>query len=163
MEPVYIPHIAQAPRGTVKLEFREMLPQMTTLTPVQGTISIRHGGTFLEVNAQAHTIMTLTCDRTLVQFNHRLAIDVSEFIYLRSESGHLPKERELEPEDLNETLPPTGHFNVAGWLYEQMCLALPYPQIAPDAPASVNVQCEGVAVDRRWAALTAFQIAPTDS
>jgi uncharacterized protein len=162
MELIYIPHIAQAPRATVVLEFREFLAQMETLTPVQGTLVVRHGGTFLEVNAQANTIVTLTCDRTLVQFNHRLAIDVNEFIYLRSEPGPMPRERELETDDLNETLPPTGHFDPQGWLYEQLCLAMPYPQIAPDAPESVNVQCDGAGVDRRWAALAGLQIAATD-
>ena len=45
-------------------------------------MSIRHGGTFLEILAQAETIVTLTCDRCLQNYNYRLSIDTSEIIWL---------------------------------------------------------------------------------
>jgi len=158
MDRLYIPQIARAPQGTVVLTFRENLPDLETLTPVEGKMWIRHGGTFLEVRAQAKTVVTLTCDRTLVQFNHRLAVNTTETLWL---VDHLPEkyadEVELTLEELVENLPRDGYFEPGQWLYEQLCLAIPYQKIAPDAPPFVPAIEPDTPMDRRWAALAAFQ------
>jgi len=164
MEKIFIPQIARAIDATESFEFKELIAGLETLTPVQGVITIRHLGSFLEVAAQAHTIMTLTCDRTLVQFNYRLAIDTSEMIWLAEplpESDY-PKEREIETGDLVESLSPNGYFDPEAWLYEQLTLAIPYPKIAPDAPALDFVDqepdSESVTVDKRWQILSSLQL-----
>ena len=164
MEKIFIPQIARAIDATESFEFKELIAGLETLTPVQGVITIRHLGSFLEVAAQAHTIMTLTCDRTLVQFNYRLAIDTSEMIWLAEplpESDY-PKEREIETGDLVESLSPNGYFDPEAWLYEQLTLAIPYPKIAPDAPALDFVDqepdSESVTVDKRWQIFSSLQL-----
>ncbi len=165
MEKLYIPQIAKALAATESFEFKELIAGLETLTPVQGFISVRHMGSFLEVTAKASTIMTLTCDRTLVQFNYRLAIDTSEMIWLAEPlpEGEYPKEREVETGDLVESISPNGYFDVQEWLYEQLTLAIPYPKIAPDAPAlelpsQISEQNKEDAIDKRWSILSSLKL-----
>jgi uncharacterized protein len=119
MEPIYIPHIARAPEQTYKIPVQEpKLLDLETLTPVQGTIQVRHGGNFLEIKAQAEAIMTLTCDRCLQQYNHRLSINASELIWLQEvpdEPDEPMVEREVALDDLVESLSPQGHFRPDEW------------------------------------------------
>lgn len=163
MEKLYIPQIARAVEATETFEFKEFIEGLETLTPVQGVISVRHVGSFVEVSAKASTIMTLTCDRTLVQFNYRLAIDNSEMIMLADPlpESEYPREREIETDDLVESLSPNGYFDPAAWLYEQLLLAIPYPKIAPDAPALEMTDTnalDGSSVDKRWAVLNSLKL-----
>jgi uncharacterized protein len=164
MEPIYIPHIARAPEQTYKIPVEEpKLLDLETLTPVQGTIEVRHGGTFLEVKARAEGIMTLTCDRCLQQYNHRLGINASELIWLQEvaeEEDEPMVEREVALDDLVESLSPQGHFRPDEWLYEQFCLGIPQRQLCdrkcPGIPVDQPVEPEK-AVDRRWASLESFK------
>lgn len=164
MEKLYIPQIARAVEATESFEFKEFIKGLETLTPVQGFISVHHVGSFLEVSAKASTIITLTCDRTLVQFNYRLAIDTSETIWLAEPlpESEYPKEREVESGDLVESLSPNGYFDPEEWLYEQLTLAIPYPKIAPDAPAlelsDAPPSKSETPIDKRWAALSSLQL-----
>ena len=168
MEKIYIPQIAKSVDATEIIEVKEFINDLDTLTPVQGVVKIKHQGSFLEVKAEAFAIMTLTCDRTLNHFNHRLAINTSELIWLE-ESGHnskYAKEQEIDLEDLVETLPPNGYFDVAGWLYEQMVLAIPFQKIAPDAPALNQILDQPISLDqttdKRWAALGNLRIVDSE-
>jgi len=160
MRPIHIPQILNAPDKTVSLEVAEHLPQLETLTPVKGEMMVAHRGTFLEVSARASTIMTLDCDRCLQSYNTRIQVDTSEILWLEepvSDTAELEKEVELE--DLVESLPPQGYFKPNEWLYEQMCLAIPQKQIC-------RAECEGIeiknnppaqTVDHRWAALSSLK------
>lgn len=164
MEKLLIPQIARAVEATESFEFKESIEGLETLTPVQGVISIHHAGSFLQVTVKASTIITLICDRTLVQFNYRLAINTSEMILLAEPlpEGEYPKEREVETGDLVDSLSPNGYFDPTAWLYEQLILAIPYPKIAPDAPAldlsNHPTKNLDVSIDRRWAALSSLQL-----
>lgn len=164
MEKLYIPQIAKAVEATEEFEFKEFIEGLETLTPVQGFISVHHVGAFLEVTAKASTIITLTCDRTLAQFNYRLAIDTSEMIGLAEPlpESEYPKEREIETDDLVESLSPNGYFDPTTWLYEQLILAIPYPKIAPDAPVleltDTNNSTLDNSVDKRWSVLSSLQL-----
>ncbi len=169
MEKLYIPQIAKAADATEVIEVKEFIKDLETLTPVQGVVKIKHQGSFLEVKVEASTIMTLTCDRTLTQFNHRLAIDTLELIWLEEppsiHNGKYAKEQEVDLDDLVETLPPNGYFDVAGWLYEQLSLAIPFQKIAPDAPELSKIldtfpkdESGDRSIDKRWAALSNLQI-----
>jgi uncharacterized protein len=165
MEKLYIPQIAKAVNATEEFEFKEFIEGLETLTPVQGVISVRHVGSFIEVIAKASTIMTLTCDRTLVQFNYRLVIDNSEMIWLAEPlpESEYPREREIESDDLVESLSPSGYFDPAIWLYEQLLLAIPYPKIAPDAPAlevtdTNNLDGSKAPIDKRWEILNSLKL-----
>lgn len=164
MEKLYIPQIAKAVAATETFDFKEFIEGLETLTPVQGVMSVRHVGSFLEVSAKASTIMTLTCDRTLVQFNYRLVIDNSEMIWLAEPlpESEYPREREVEAGDLVESLSPNGYFDPSSWLYEQLTLAIPYPKIAPDAPAlelkDQQQSDSDTPVDKRWSALSSLQL-----
>lgn len=164
MEAIHIPWLLKLPEHTDVIQVNEFLPDLATLTPVRGTLEVTHQGQYLEVDVQAEAIVTLTCDRCLQQYNHRLAVDASEFLWL-DESAQLPDsgplERETALEDLVETLPPQGYFQPDAWLYEQICLALPLRQLC-------DQKCPGIVVenidagttsaqDRRWQALEALK------
>ena len=162
MEAIYIPHLLKAPKRRAEMAIDERIAQLDTLTPVKGTVSVRHGGNFLEVESQAETIITLACDRCLQHYNHRLAIDTSELIWLESELENvadLPNEREVSLEDLSETLPPNGHFDPNRWLFEQLSLALPLRKVCgEDCPGAAQTSSKDEnSIDHRWSSLAALK------
>jgi uncharacterized protein len=162
MEAIYIPHLLKAPKRQSKIIVDDCIAGLNTLTPVKGTITVRHGGNFLEVKAQAETIVTLVCDRCLQHYNHRLRINTSELIWLESELDNivdLPAEREVSLEDLSETLPSNGHFELDNWLFEQLSLALPLRQVCGEnCPGAAKTSSQGQAsLDTRWASLAALK------
>lgn len=166
MEKIYIPQLAKALDATVVIEVKEFIKDLETLTPVQGVVKVTHQGSFLEVKSEAFAIMTLTCDRTLNQFNHRLSINVSELIWLAEpvkSNAKFNKEQEINLEDLVESLPPNGYFDVETWLYEQLCLAIPFQKIAPDAPTleEIVAPVQNSIPDKRWASLANLKINET--
>jgi uncharacterized protein len=165
MDAIYIPHLIRLPKQSQNVEIRDYLPGLDTLTPVQGTLRVTHHGTYLEVVAQAETIVTLMCDRCLQQYNYRLSINPSELIWLEeppADDSDIPLEREVTLEELVETLPPQGHFRPLDWLYEQLCLEIPQQKLC-------DQQCAGIALndalppsppsrgDRRWSSLEALK------
>ncbi len=148
LKEIYIPDLLRLEHHTFKTEFREFFTDLQTLAPVEGMASVRHGGSFLEVVVQAKAIVTLTCDRTLVQFNHKLTIDTRDIVVLANPI-ELPRELEVSVEDLTESYPPNGSFPLKFWIYEQLCLAIPFPAIAPDA-APWQSQPLAEEPDHRW-------------
>ncbi len=159
MQAIYIPQLAKAPERTEALEVKEYFPDLETLTPVQGKMRVVHQGKYLEVTATAETIVTLTCDRCLQQYNHRLAVQTSELIWLEEPEEDLeaiPLEREITLEELVETLPPEGMFDPGEWLYQQLCLEIPLRKLCDQACGGIQVgdNISGAdAIDRRWASL----------
>ncbi len=164
MKAIYVPHLLNAVHQTRSFSFETQLPALETLVPIRGELSVRHCKTYLEVKGIADTIVTLTCDRCLQCYNHRLSLDTAELIWLEEPTvaDQDPLEREVGVEELVETLSPQGYFEPDTWLYEQLCLALPQRQIC-------DVACQGIVVaddqtqqsdavtDHRWAALAALQ------
>ena len=162
MEAIYIPHLLKAPKRKAEIIVDDTISDLDTLVPVKGVVVVRHGGNFLEVTSQAETIATLVCDRCLQHYNHRLAIDTSELIWLESElenARDLPTEREVSIEDLSETLPPNGHFDPETWLFEQLSLALPLRKVCgKDCPgAATKTSSDDRQIDRRWSSLAALK------
>ncbi len=160
MERIYIPQVAKAPQQRQVVAVKEFLPDLETLTPIQGQLTVAHRGSFLEVTAQVEAIITLTCDRCLQQYNHRLVCQVSEMIWLQSPDVAEPEKPGLEVEvpleDLVETLPPQGHFDPTDWLYQQVCLGLPQRRLCDTDCTGIpleNQNLESQPVDRRWADL----------
>lgn len=166
MEAIYIPNLAKAPDRTISVEVRDRLLGLETLTAVTGRMVVKHQQNYLEVSAVAETIITLTCDRCLQQYNHRLKVDTSELIWLdeaaSKEDADMPLEREVVLEDLVEVLHPRGYFYPDEWLYEQLCLSMPQRQLC-------DRQCPGIKLgpearesqpllDRRWAGLAGLKI-----
>ena len=158
IQPIYIPHLLNFPGRTQSLMIDENISDLESLTPVRGEMTVRHGGTFLEITVKAETIITFSCDRCTKQYNQRLALDQSEIIWLDKEADlpqKFPKEREVSCEDLSETLSPEGHFEVEKWLYEQFSLAFPLRRLCGNdcqAPLIDSPQVEASA-DGRWSAL----------
>lgn len=156
MRSIYIPQILSAPDRTIALEVSEHLPDLETLTPVKGEMRVTHQGTYLEVKGTASAIMTLECDRCLQSYNTRVQVSATELVWLEEPAPEDGLEKEVDLEDLVESLSPQGNFDPGEWLYEQMCLAIPQKQICrPD--------CEGIEIknnppsteiDHRWAALS---------
>ena len=160
MQPIYIPHLLKLPYSSQSIHFDEMIGAMETLTPVRGQITVRHGGTFLEVTAQAETIVTLTCDRCIQCYNQRLEINTKELLWLDRQSDEiLASERELSWDDLSEAVAPDSHFDVGNWLYEQLSLALPLQNLCGSncQPPPLPESDTALAIDHRWAALAALK------
>ncbi len=161
MEALYIPQLANRQDRTLEIIVDRLISDFATLTPVRGKIIIKHGGTFLEVSAQVETIVTLTCDRCLRQYNHRLGLNTNEIIWLDTAAGKAyngPLEVKTDLEELVESLPPDGHFQPDVWLYEQLCLAIPHRQLCDrdcvgitpiDSPVPKSSN-ETVNLDSRW-------------
>ena len=160
MKPIYIPQILKAPDHKIEITIKQGITGLNTLTPVRGKLVVRHGGNFLELIAQVETIVTLTCDRCLQNYNHRLEVNTSELIWLEARQiENLPLEREVTLEDLSETLSPRGYFDPEAWLYEQFSLAMPLRQLC-------GVSCQGAPktetrsknhFDSRWASLASLK------
>ncbi len=161
MQRIYIPHLVNDPNKARTIEVNDYLSDLDTLTPVKGSIQIEHRGNFLDVAAQAETIATLSCHRCLKNYNSRIQVDTSEFIWLQEPQPEAyAEEVEVGLDELVETLPPQGHFDPGKWLYEQLCLAIPQRQLCDQA-------CEGIsnplasdadtATDQRWSALSALK------
>lgn len=159
MDIIYIPQLLKMPEKRQYLEFNHHIDGLDTLTPVKGVFQIRHGGNFVDVKLKADTIITLSCDRCLQTFNHRLKIDTSEIILLRDKSqGEIdfPLEREISEDDLWESLPFDGELNIDEWIYQQLSLALPLRRLCGNncqPPAIIREQNYSNMVDGRWASL----------
>ncbi|MCL6435150.1 MAG: YceD family protein [Leptolyngbyaceae cyanobacterium HOT.MB2.61] len=162
MEPIHIPRLTRAPHQTEFIEFDEPVPGLESLTPVKGQIQVSHKGNYLEISAKAETIITLSCDRCLKQYNYRLAIAPTELIWL-DESAKQDDldllDRDISPEDLVETLPPRGYFDPMTWLYEQLSLEIPQQQICEQNCTGIQLSSNSdkPVVDRRWASLEALK------
>lgn len=156
IQPIYLPHLLKQPQSAQGFQVDQAIANLETLTPVRGTVQVRHGGTFLEVIAQVETIVTLHCDRCTQSYNQKLELDTKELLWLDRELETNPApERELSWDDLSEVLAPDSHFDVENWLYEQLNLALPLKNLcgkdcqAPAVPGDESPN----GFDRRWAAL----------
>lgn len=163
MQAIYIPHLLNAPNRTRSLQFETTFENLATLTPVRAEVSVRHGTTFLEIRGTASTIVTLTCDRCLQQYNHRIGVDAQEIIWLDEAAATaqgLPLEQEVSPEELVESLSPHGHFEPETWIYEQICLQLPQRQICDQSCQGLPVEeapSPQSIIDNRWSALEALK------
>lgn len=164
MDAIYIPQLAQASKPIEEIEVKEFLSDLNTLTPVRGKIRVEHRGNYLEVAAKAEAIMTLTCNRCLQQYNHRVSVNTSEIIWLEEEADIEPEylaEREVALDELVETLSPDGYFHPSVWLYEQMCLEIPQRQLCeekcPGIEQNQNAATENKAIDSRWASLQSLK------
>ncbi|NES99621.1 MAG: DUF177 domain-containing protein [Sphaerospermopsis sp. SIO1G2] len=163
MDAIFIPQLTKAPERTEEFQVNESLPGLETLTPVRGTVCVKHQGNYLEISGQAETIITCTCNRCLQQYNQRLAVNTTEIIWLDANADQLedlPLEREVPIEDLVETVSPDGYFYPSEWLYEQICLAIPQSQLCDrNCSGILNTNANGAEdiVDSRWAALKSLK------
>lgn len=164
MQPIYIPQLLTFPEKTQTIDFKEYLPEIETLTPIQGILSVTHHGNYIEISTSAEAIITLTCHRCLQQYNHRLTLQTSEMIWLDETANNPftgPLEKETALEELIETLPPNGYFQPGEWLYEQLCLALPQKSLCDRQCPGINLQQKEpqteTIIDSRWASLAALQ------
>jgi uncharacterized protein len=160
-EAIYIPQLARAPEQTERVEVKHHLPDLATLTPVQGEVRVSHRGNYLEVSGRAEAIVTLTCDRCLQQYNSRIQVDTSELVWLEKPEED-PEvdlaEREVAFDDLVETLDPDGYFQPLDWLYEQFCLAIPPRQLCDENCQGIQVDtATSQPIDHRWASLQSLQ------
>ncbi|XHU96569.1 MAG: YceD family protein [cyanobacterium endosymbiont of Rhopalodia yunnanensis] len=157
MQSLYIPHLLQCTERTQTILIDDFIPDLDTLMPFRGSLSIRHGGTFLDIKLRGETIITLICDRCAQQYNHRIVVDTSEIVWLDKNLSlsEIPQEREVSWEDLSETLSPNGHLNSETWLYEQLSLAMPLRRLCGkncQQPISDCAQNPSP-IDNRWASL----------
>ncbi len=163
MELISIPSLLKKTDRTESIQFEEFISDLETLTPVRGYLQVTHHGNYLEVKGKSETIITLTCDRCLKQYNYKLAIAPKELIWLNEvttekELFHIEAENSVE--HLVETLPPNGDFNPREWIYEQICLAVPPRKLC-------DKNCQGIKLsdmntsssisDSRWSALEALK------
>ena len=140
---------------------------LSSLTPVRGSLQATHRGTVLEVEGEAHTIITLCCDRCLQHFNHPLQASSRELLWIgeTSQPGLDPKSAAsgstlgnhdhastLEP--VMEELDPRGSFDPEQWIFEQLNLQLPIVNhCGSDCPGPATWSSASTAIDPRWQAL----------
>jgi uncharacterized protein len=166
--PVFVPNILQSPDRKITLTVERYFEGLETLTPVRGTVRIVHKTSYLEVTGDAEAIGSLTCDRCLCQYNHRLKLEVSEPIWLQEDAAAAEADpewldQEIDQDDeIVETVSPQGHLDGEQWLYEQLCLSLPLRKLCRSDCEGIEVTEEqaGPALDARWAALA--QLKPDD-
>jgi uncharacterized protein len=162
-EPIHLPQLVHALNQSETVLVHDWFADLESLTPIQGQVTVVHNGNFLQVDGSAETIVTLTCDRCLQQYNHRLATEASELIWLQdlTESDVLQGAVTecLEDADLVESLPPNGYFEPDDWLYQQLCLALPHRQLCDaDCPGiAVEASSHSLVLDYRWAKLASLK------
>ena len=145
------------------------LESLKSLTPVRGELTAEHRGNVLSVEGELSTIITLTCDRCLGQFNQQLSCQPSELIWLGDAP---PSDEQLqESEDISameglvECLDPRGRFDPEQWVFEQLSLQLPVVNHCgsdcPGPPLPRESGCEHTSgsepIDPRWQALRNFQ------
>ena len=146
----------------------QALSELTSLTPVRGSLSAVHRGNVLELEGEASTIVTLCCDRCLQHFNHPLSFRTREVLWLGEQArldGIAPETvlegnleiLELDPDALSESLDPSGDFDPEHWVFEQLNLQLPVVNRCGEGCPGPNLSTEASAQDRvidpRWAAL----------
>jgi uncharacterized protein len=162
MDAIYIPHLIKATERQKIIPFNDFISGLDTLTPIRGSLVVRHGGTFLDVFVQAETIVTLTCDRCLQHYNHRIALNTSEIIWLdenADQDKNIPLEREVAVEDLSETLASDGYFEPDLWLYEQVTLTMPLQRLCGKdcQPPLISLEEKTPLIDGRWSSLAALK------
>lgn len=163
MESIYIPQLARAPEQTETIPVNAYLPGLETLTPVQGQVRVAHRGNYLEVQGKAEAIITLTCDRCLQQYNHRVGVNTSELIWLQKQEDDPDAdllEREVAFDDLVESVDPEGYFQPLEWLYQQFCLAIPPRQLCDQNCKGIQINAEPAqptVLDRRWESLQSLK------
>ncbi|MCL2931585.1 MAG: DUF177 domain-containing protein [Trichodesmium sp. MAG_R03] len=159
MELISIPSLLKKIKKTELIEFEEFILGLETLTPVRGYLQVTHHGNYLEVTGKSETIITLTCDRCLKQYNYKLVINPKELIWLNevtTQKELFQIEIENSMEDLVETLPPDGSFNPKKWIYEQICLEVPPRKLCDNNCQGIKLSgmnTSSSVLDRRWAAL----------
>lgn len=162
MEAIYIPSLVKKPERTEVIKFEESISDMETLTPIRGDLQVTHHGNYLEVRSRAETIITLTCDRCLKQYNYKLVINPQELIWLNEitvQKDLLHIEVENSVEDLVESLPPDGYFYPRDWVYEQLCLAIPPRKLCEQNCQGIKLSGNSSSsfLDSRWAALESIK------
>jgi uncharacterized protein len=163
MEPIFLPQLARAPQQTEVIPVDTTFAELDTLTPIQGEMQVVHEGNYLRVKAEVTTIVTLTCDRCLQHYNHRLSTQAAELIWLEDGESRedLPENFSVEySEDVNldETLPANGYFQPGDWIYQQLCLNLPQRNLCAEDCPGVEVPKTGTElIDQRWAALESLK------
>lgn len=157
MKNIFIPQLLKMPEQSYKFQLNDYISDLKTLTPIKGSFQVSHRHNFLELKLKADTIVTLTCDRCLQTFNHRLTVDTTEIILLQypPDEASLPLEREIVSEDLCETLPPNGELAVEQWIYEQLSLAMPLRNLCGNdcQPPHREEHSHNMKIDERWSAL----------
>ena len=161
LRPVPLPELRLLAEGR-SWRVEQPIAGLESLTPVRGSLRVRHHGQALEVEGEAETIVTLCCDRCLQPFNQPLRAEAHELLELVGAEGEAAGEfSALESpgagalaEELDDRLDPRGRFDPERWLFEQLSLRLPLVNRCgsncPGPPSWGDAPGE---VDPRWAAL----------
>ncbi len=171
--PISIQELSGLAEGR-RWDLEQRLEGIDSLTPVRGYVQATHRGNLLEVEGEAHTIVTLCCDRCLQHFNQPLSFRTRELLWLGEaarEGGvevSLVEEGntilDLNPDALSESLDPRGSFDPVHWAFEQLSLLLPpVHRCGADCPGPPSWGSGPAAGDPRWAALAGLIDLPPES
>ncbi|MDG2991176.1 DUF177 domain-containing protein [Candidatus Synechococcus calcipolaris G9] len=155
--PLIITDLLSLPDQTYIWSVLESWGELSTLTPVQGWLKVTHLKSYIQVKTEVKTIITLTCDRCLQNYNHRLFCDAEELLWLATATEPDAPQDGLAG-DLVEAVDAQGTLDLADWLYQQLCLALPHPQRCEATCPGIQLKPEPITPpteswDDRWAAL----------
>ncbi|QEY30919.1 DUF177 domain-containing protein [Synechococcus sp. RSCCF101] len=165
--PVPLREIAQADEGRHWI-VDQRLEGIETLTPVRGSLTARHLGSALELDADVETIVTLRCDRCLNRFNRSLCFRGRELIAIESApaGGGDPWPSWGEGDELIERIGAGERFDPAQWLFEQLHLQLAVVNRCGEECTGPPQPPEPTAarrLDPRWQALAGLGLLPEDT
>ncbi len=131
-----------------------------TLRNISGRLRLTRTAAGVYAQVTVHGVVTLTCVRSLEQFDYELDLDFSDQFYAVVDvvNGHrLPKPVEDDPFMLDEL----HHIDVGEAIRSYALISLPMNPVAPayrDQPVNYTVESEGIEeddapVDERFAAL----------
>lgn len=156
MDAIYIPQLLKRAEQTEVIPVNEFIAGLETLTPVRGKVHVTHQGTYLEVSAQAETIVTLTCHRCLQQYNHRLKVDTSELVWLDESANEVddgPLERETPLKIWSKRCHRRAIFKPIRGFMSNCAWRFPRQLCDQDCPGIAIASSDDAPTDRRWDAL----------
>lgn len=98
------------------------LDELSSLTPVRGTVIAEHYGESLKIKGSLHVIVDLICDRCLGHFNQSLTFNSEELIFI-GEQHKL--EANIQLDEFSEHISPLSSFDPERWAFEQLNLLIP--------------------------------------
>jgi uncharacterized protein len=117
------------PQQRLRIDFNESLPELQTVKPVVGDLSMAASISGVRVVGRLHTLLKLTCHTCLKPFFKALSFELDErFVYedyLNEGGPRELKEKELQTGDFVEWIRYEGFLDISDIVYQAVTLATP--------------------------------------
>jgi uncharacterized protein len=116
------------PQQRLKIDFKESLPELQTVKPVIGDLSMAASISGVRLNGRLRTILKLTCHTCLKPFFKALDFELDErFVYedYLNDDPRDVKEKELQTYDFVESIRYEAILDISDIVYQAVTLATP--------------------------------------